>query len=106
MGFGENTKVSLSASLAACWSNHLITDTTTVDYILIIKTDVDHTPNPNEVRDSKFVSKDELQTMFKNEDLKFTPWFKLICESMLYKWWENLDEGLDKYTGEKEIRRM
>lgn len=44
--------------------------------------------------------------MFKDETLKFTPWFKLICESMLYKWWEHLDEGLDKYTGETEIRRM
>jgi len=77
-----------------------------VDYILIIKANVDHTPNPNEVRDSKFVSKDELQTMLKNETLKFTPWFKLICESMLYKWWDVLDQGLQKYTGEKDIRRM
>ena len=41
--------------------------------------------NPNEVRDSCYVSQDDLKTMFKDPSLKFTPWFKLICESMLYE---------------------
>lgn len=44
--------------------------------------------------------------MFQDKSLKFTPWFKLICESMLYEWWNHLDSGLEKYMGEKEIRRM
>lgn len=44
--------------------------------------------------------------MFKDEKLKFTPWFKLICESMLFEWWEHLDEGLERYLGERQIRRM
>jgi isopentenyl-diphosphate delta-isomerase len=52
------------------------------------------------------VSQDDLKTMFKDPSLKFTPWFKLICESMLYKWWDHLDSGLEQYMGEKEIRRM
>ena len=77
-----------------------------VDYILFIKADIDHTPNPNEVKDSRYVSEAELKTMFKDNSLKFTPWFKLICESMLFEWWEHLDQGLDKYTGETKIRRM
>lgn len=77
-----------------------------VDYILFIKTDVDHTRNPNEVKDTRYVSELELKTMFKDDRLKFTPWFKLICESMLFEWWEHLDQGLEKYTGEKIIRRM
>lgn len=77
-----------------------------VDYILFIKADVDHTRNPNEVKDSRYVSEAELKTMFKDNSLKFTPWFKLICESMLFEWWEHLDQGLDKYTGETKIRRM
>ena len=77
-----------------------------VDYILFIKADVDHTPNPNEVKDSRYVSEAELKTMFEDNSLKFTPWFKLICESMLFEWWEHLDQGLDKYTGETKIRRM
>lgn len=44
--------------------------------------------------------------MFKDPSLKFTPWFKLICESMLFEWWASLDNGLEKYTDEQEIRRM
>lgn len=77
-----------------------------VDYILFIKTDVDLDVNPNEVRDTCYVSENDLKTMFKDDTLSFTPWFKLICESMLFEWWEHLDQGLDKYKGEREIRRM
>ena len=77
-----------------------------VDYILFIKADVDHTANPNEVKDSRYVSEAELKSMFEDDSLKFTPWFKLICESMLFEWWDHLDQGLDKYTGETTIRRM
>jgi len=62
--------------------------------------------NPNEVRDSRYVSQDDLKAMFKDESLKFTPWFKLICESMLYEWWDHLNDGLETYMGEKDIRRM
>ncbi|KAF2747799.1 isopentenyl-diphosphate delta isomeras-like protein 1 [Sporormia fimetaria CBS 119925] len=82
------------------WGEHEI------DYILFIKADVDLDVNPNEVRDTCFVSQDDLRTMFQDKSLKFTPWFKLICESMLYEWWDHLNSGLDKYMGEKEIRRM
>ena len=77
-----------------------------VDYILIIKSDVDHAANPNEVQDTRYVSQDDLRQMFKNNSLTFTPWFKLICNTMLFEWWDHLDQGLDKYRGEKEIRRM
>jgi isopentenyl-diphosphate delta-isomerase len=83
-----------------------MTDVRIVDYILFIKADVDLNVNPNEVRDSRFVSQEDLRAMFKDESLKFTPWFKLICESMLYEWWDHLDSGLEKYLGEREIRRM
>lgn len=80
--------------------------TTLVDYILFIKADVDHTPNPNEVQSTRYVKEDELKAMVIDSSLKFTPWFKLICNTMLFEWWDHLDEGLDKYTGEQEIRRM
>jgi isopentenyl-diphosphate delta-isomerase len=43
--------------------------------------------------------------MFKDENLTFTPWFKLICETMLFEWWANFD-NLDKYKHEQAIRRM
>lgn len=82
------------------------TNSELVDYILFIKADVNLNINPNEVRDSRFVSQEDLKAMFKDSSLKFTPWFKLICESMLYEWWDHLDSGLEKYLGETEIRRM
>lgn len=67
---------------------------------------MDHKANPNEVQDAKYVKQDELKTMFQNHGLKFTPWFKLICNTMLFEWWDHLDSGLDKYTNETQIRRM
>lgn len=84
----------------------VLTGVLLVDYILFIKADVNHTANPNEVKDTRYVSEADLKTMFKDGSLKFTPWFKLICESMLFEWWEHLDQGLEKYTGETKIRRM
>ena len=80
--------------------------TNSVDYILFIKADVDLEPNLNEVRDTRYVTADGLKAMFNDPALKFTPWFKLICHSLLFEWWEHLDEGLEKYMNEQEIRRM
>ena len=77
-----------------------------VDYILFIKADVDLEVNANEVQDVRYVSEEELKTMFRDDRLKFTPWFKLICETMLFEWWEHVDSGLEKYMGETPIRRM
>ncbi|GKT47465.1 isopentenyl-diphosphate delta-isomerase [Colletotrichum spaethianum] len=78
----------------------------TVDYILFIKAKVDLDINKNEVQATQYVSADELKKLFQDPTLKFTPWFKLICESMLFEWWQSLDNGLEKYTNEQEIRRM
>jgi isopentenyl-diphosphate delta-isomerase len=83
-----------------------IADGVLVDYILFIKATVDLAPNLNEVQDTRYVSAEELKEMFKDEKLKFTPWFKLICHSMLFEWWEHLDQGLEKYLAETQIRRM
>lgn len=83
------------------------TDILLVDYILFIQADVDLEPSPNEVRDTTYVSADELKAMFEQPGLKFTPWFKLICNSMLFEWWGHLGTpALDKYKNEQEIRRM
>ena len=77
-----------------------------MDYILFIKTNVDVNPNPNEVQAIQYVTPQSLKEQFADPSLKFTPWFKLICNSMLFEWWESLDSGLDKYLNEQEIRRM
>ncbi|RQM05176.1 hypothetical protein DH86_00003184 [Scytalidium sp. 3C] len=87
-------------------SMRLLTSTYLVDYILFIKADVDLEPNLNEVRDTCYVTADGLKKMFEDPSLKFTPWFKLICHSMLFEWWSHLDSGLEKYLNEQEIRRM
>ncbi|KAK3174558.1 isopentenyl-diphosphate delta-isomerase idi1 [Lepraria neglecta] len=94
------TRIHYKAPSDGKWGEHEI------DYILFIRADVDHTPNPNEVKDTRYVSENELKTMFEDNTLKFTPWFKLICQSMLFEWWEHLDKGLEKYMGETSIRRM
>ena len=94
------TRIHYTAPSDGKWGEHEI------DYILFIKADVDLAVSPNEVRDTRYVSSEELKALFQDGEMKFTPWFKLICESMLFEWWESLDEGLEKYMGETEIRRM
>ncbi|KAF2423578.1 isopentenyl-diphosphate delta-isomerase-like protein [Tothia fuscella] len=96
------TRIHYKAPSDGKWGEHEI------DYILFIKptVKVDLNVSPNEVQATEYVSESELKTKFKTEGLKFTPWFKLICESMLFEWWEHLDEGLDKYLNETQIRRM
>ncbi|KAK1493655.1 isopentenyl-diphosphate delta-isomerase [Colletotrichum cuscutae] len=94
------TRIHYKAPSDGKWGEHEI------DYILFIKAKVDLKPNENEVRATQYVSADELKKLFENPQLKFTPWFKLICNSMLFQWWESLDSGLEKYTNEQEIRRM
>jgi len=94
------TRIHYKAPSDGKWGEHEI------DYILFAQAQVDLEPNLNEVKDTKYVSANELKQMFKEEGLIFTPWFKLICESMLFEWWEHLDSGLEKYTNESQIRRM
>lgn len=94
------TRIHYKAPSDGKWGEHEI------DYILFIKANVDVNPNPNEVRDTQYVSAERLKEMFNDPSLKFTPWFKLICNSMLFEWWTHLDSGLEKYLNEQEIRRM
>ncbi|CCU74676.1 Isopentenyl diphosphatedimethylallyl diphosphate isomerase/IDI1 [Blumeria hordei DH14] len=94
------TRIHYKAPSDGTWGEHEI------DYILFIKSDVDLAPAPNEVQDIKYVSAHGLKKMFDDPELKFTPWFKLICNSLLFEWWENIDGGLEAYLNEQEIRRM
>ncbi|KAL7916029.1 Isopentenyldiphosphate isomerase [Trichoderma velutinum] len=94
------TRIHYKAPSDGKWGEHEI------DYILFIKANVDLSPNENEVQATQYVSADGLKKLFEDPSLKFTPWFKLICNSMLFEWWESLDSGLEKYTDEQEIRRM
>ncbi|TGO23502.1 hypothetical protein BPAE_0130g00200 [Botrytis paeoniae] len=94
------TRIHYKAPSDGKWGEHEI------DYILFITADVDLEPNMNEVRDTQYVSADGLKNMFNDPSLKFTPWFKLICNSLLFEWWEHKDTDLEKYMNEQDIRRM
>ncbi|KXX77939.1 Isopentenyl-diphosphate Delta-isomerase [Madurella mycetomatis] len=94
------TRIHYKAPSNGQWGEHEI------DYILFIKANVDLDINKNEVQAVQYVSADGLKKQFEDPSLKFTPWFKLICESMLFEWWQHLNSGLDKYENEQHIRRM
>lgn len=103
------TRIYYKAPSDGKWGEHEI------DYILFTEATVDLDLNKNEIQDTRWVSATELKQMFQDADsktgvdstLKYTPWFKLICEGLLFNWWEALCEGnLAKYTNDPAIRRM
>lgn len=91
---------SASGAQDSQWGEHEI------DYILILRTSNDITveANSNEVRDIRYVTADELKEMFKDDTLVFTPWFKLICQTFLFQWWNNLKD-LHSFE-DKEVHRL
>jgi isopentenyl-diphosphate Delta-isomerase len=107
--FSFLTRIHYLAPSDGNWGEHEI------DYILFIEADVTLDINTNEVQDTRWVTQEELKQMFKDVEtksgkdkmLKYTPWFRLICEGMLFQWWEKLEQGtLADVTDEPQIRRM
>ncbi|KAK7905877.1 isopentenyl-diphosphate delta-isomerase idi1 [Exophiala xenobiotica] len=103
------TRIHYLAPSDGKWGEHEI------DYILFIEADVTLDINKNEVQDTRWVSPEELRQMFKDVEsrsgkdqaLKYTPWFRLICEGMLFDWWEKMAEDkLSEVANETQIRRM
>jgi len=99
---GLNTRVRLPPSLSSALSLVYLTKRSfrIVDYILFLTLDPSLNINPNEVSATRWVSKQDLEEFFKDPESTFTPWFKLIAESFLYKWWDAL---MDTKEGEKEL---
>lgn len=80
-----------------------------MDYILFIRADVTLAPNPEEVMDTKYVTLPELRQMMQpSSGLLWSPWFRIIAENFLEKWWQNLDETLttDKHVDTGSIHRI
>jgi isopentenyl-diphosphate delta-isomerase len=92
------TRIHYVAPSNGAWGEHEI------DYILFIRSNPKLAVNPNEVKDTCWVSPEELKEMFKDKSLLFTPWFKLICESYLFNWWNNIDDA-EQFQDDK-IHRM
>lgn len=80
-----------------------------VDYIFIYKTtknkELTILGNPNEVREFKYVTMEQLKIMMQDSELQFTPWFKLICENYLFEWWSKLDT-VEQFENDDQIYRM
>ena len=61
-----------------------------VDHCLVIHTDVDVNPNPNEVSDIKWVSQEDLEEMLVADDPEnvIAPWFRCIAARIMNDdWW-------------------
>nr|AEZ55676.1 isopentenyl diphosphate isomerase [Salvia miltiorrhiza] len=74
------------------WGEHEL------DYLLFIVRDVRLEPNPDEVADVKYVSREQLQELLRKADagedgLKLSPWFRLVVDNFLFGWWDHVDAG-------------
>ncbi|SCV70412.1 BQ2448_1806 [Microbotryum intermedium] len=98
--FAYLTRIHYYAPSDEIWAEHEI------DYILFLALDPMFEANPNEVSDTKWVSKADLQDFFKDPASTFTPWFKLIAESFLYKWWDALLESRTAPDDELDARNL
>lgn len=69
------------------WGEHEI------DYMLFLRCQEDPPLqlNPEEVRDTRYVTLSELQRMMADPHLKWSPWFQYIVRDLLVPWWANLD---------------
>ncbi|CAL8401168.1 unnamed protein product [Gadus morhua 'NCC'] len=96
------TRIHYKAQSDGVWGEHEI------DYILFLQKDVDLSPDPNEIQSHCYVTKEELKDMLekaKRNELAITPWFLLIAETFLFKWWDNL-QNLKQFMDHDQIHRM
>ena len=69
-----------------------------MDYLLILKKDLELNPNPNEIEEVRFFDIEGLDNFIKNAKKngnKIGPWFKLINDNFLYEWWKSLDRVME-----------
>lgn len=82
------TKMHYKARADKKWIEH------EVDYIFVIKIDIEINPNPNEIQKTRYVDERELNDLFSKanaNEIKIGPWFRLIKENFLIKIWTNLE---------------
>ena len=71
-----------------------------IDYIFVIKCDVEINPNKIEIEDTKYVNPEELEELFLDKNAKIGPWFRLIKENFLNDIWKSLN-NLEKISDNK-----
>lgn len=83
-----------------------------VDYLLFIVRNVHVNPNPDEVADIKYVNQEQLKGLVRKADagedgLKLSPWFRLVVNNFLFKWWDHLEKGtLHEVVDMKTIHKL
>ncbi|PON64724.1 Isopentenyl-diphosphate delta-isomerase, type [Parasponia andersonii] len=88
------------------WGEHEL------DYLLFIVRDVNVHPNPDEVADIKYVNQDQLKELLRKADageegLKLSPWFRLVVDNFLFKWWDHVEKGTLKEAADmKTIHKL
>ncbi|KAJ8672923.1 hypothetical protein QAD02_004184 [Eretmocerus hayati] len=94
------TRIHYQAAGDQIWGEHEI------DYVLFLLIDkVTLDPNPDEVSETKWISKKGVDDFVKSINSPLTPWFKLILESQLMVWWDNL-KSLHKFQDHTKIHRF
>ncbi|XP_044534398.1 isopentenyl-diphosphate Delta-isomerase 1-like [Gracilinanus agilis] len=84
------------------WGEHEI------GYLLFVWKDVTLNPDPTEVKDYIYVTKEELEDLLKQEgkdEVKFSGWFHIIANLFLFKIWDNLND-LNKFVKPEKIYRI
>ncbi|XP_031479715.1 isopentenyl-diphosphate Delta-isomerase I [Nymphaea colorata] len=88
------------------WGEHEL------DYLLFIVRDVEVNPNPDEVADIKYVNQEQLRELLRKADageegLKLSPWFRLVVDNFLPKWWNHVENGTLKEAADmKTIHKL
>ncbi|KAL4578844.1 hypothetical protein LXL04_014975 [Taraxacum kok-saghyz] len=88
------------------WGEHEL------DYLLFMVRDVAVNPNPDEVADIKYVNQEELKELLRKADageegLKLSPWFRLVVDNFLFKWWDHVQKGtLNEAIDMKTIHKL
>lgn len=91
-----------------CYFSHQLA----VDYLLFIVRDVSVNPNPDEVAEYKYVNREQLKELLRKADageegLKLSPWFRLVVDNFLFKWWDHLEKGtLNEVIDMKTIHKL
>ncbi|XP_036698146.1 isopentenyl-diphosphate Delta-isomerase 1 isoform X1 [Balaenoptera musculus] len=96
------TRIHYKAQSDGIWGEHEI------DYILFVKKNVTLNPDPNEIKSYCYVSKEELEELLEKAargEIKITPWFQIIAETFLFRWWDNLNH-LNQFVDHEKIHRM
>ncbi|XP_047033814.1 isopentenyl-diphosphate Delta-isomerase 1-like [Helicoverpa zea] len=61
-----------------------------LDHVLILRSDAQVKPNPNEIDDVKYIPRNKIDSFMEHLKDPVTPWFRLIYHHLLLYWWDNL----------------